>query len=105
LQLVRHYDQLAAHTLTKGAATGEHYRVEGMQVDILLIVADPDIKPVILNRNAELSKLATEDARIISAFASGNQYELQGWQIIRRSTTAYAGEWVIHDCLAIRQRG
>ena len=91
--------------LTKGAATGEHYRVEGMQVDALLIVAGPDIKPVILTQNAELSKLATEDARIISALASGNQYELDGWQIIRRSTTAYAGERVIHDCLAIKQRG
>lgn len=91
--------------LTKGAVTGEHYKVEGVQVDALLIVSGPDIKPVILTQNAELSKLATEDARIISALASGNQYELGGWQIIRRSTTAYAGERVIHDCLAIKQRG
>jgi hypothetical protein len=59
---------------------------------------------VILTRNAELSKVATEDARLTFAFASGNQYELSGWQIIRRSTTC-ASERIIHDCLAIRQRG
>jgi hypothetical protein len=75
-----------------------------IQVDALLIVAGPDIRSVILTQNAELLKRTTYDVRLFSALASGNQYELGGWQIIRRSTTC-ASERIIHDCLAIRQRG
>jgi hypothetical protein len=62
------------------------------------------IKTVILTQNAELLKLATEDARLTSALASGNQYELLSLQIIRHRTTTCAGERIIHDCL-VRQRG
>jgi mannitol/fructose-specific phosphotransferase system IIA component (Ntr-type) len=90
-------------TLTKTVATAEGFKLEGMQVDALLIVTGPDIKPVILSQNLELAALADEDSRLLGALVSGNRYELQGWQIVRRSTTAYAGERVIHDCLAIRQ--
>jgi mannitol/fructose-specific phosphotransferase system IIA component (Ntr-type) len=90
--------------LTKGAAVADHYRLEGMQIDALLIVSGPDIEPVILTQNAELSKLSAEDTRLVAAIASGNHYDLQDWQIIRRSTTAYAGERVIYDCLAIKFR-
>jgi nitrogen PTS system EIIA component len=92
-------------TLTKTAATAEGFKLEGMQVDALLIVTGPDIKPVMLSQNIELAALADEDSRLLGALVSGNRYELQGWQIVRRSTTAYAGERVIHDCLAIKQRG
>ncbi|NTU69935.1 hypothetical protein HGB13_03910, partial [bacterium] len=92
-------------TLTKTVATAEGFKLEGMQVDALLIVTGPDIKPVMLSQNLELSALADEDSRLLGALVSGNRYELQGWQIVRRSTTAYTGERVIHDCLAIKGRG
>lgn len=91
--------------LTKVAAGAEKYKLEGMQIDALLIVSGSDIEPVVLTQNAELSTLAKEDNRLTAAIASGNRYELQGWQIVRRSTTAYAGERVIYDCLAVRGRG
>lgn len=91
-------------TLTKSTGDAGHYRLEGMQIDALLVVAGPDIKPLVLSQNAELSRLATQDARLAPAIASGNRYELQGWQIVRRSSTAYAGERVIYDCLAIKTR-
>lgn len=74
-----------------------------MQIDALLIVSGPDIEPVILAQNLELSRLASEDNRFAPAIASGNRHEMQGWQIVRRSSTAYAGERVMYDCLAIRQ--
>jgi len=76
-----------------------------MQVDALLIVTGPDIKPVILSQNLELAALADADSRLATVIATANRYELQGWQIVRRSTTAYTGERVIHDCLAIKGRG
>lgn len=81
------------------------FKLDGMQLDALLIVAWPDIKPVMLSQNIDLSRLASEDNRLAPAIASGNRHELQGWQIVRRSSTAYAGERVIHDCLAVRGRG
>lgn len=91
-------------TLAKTVATAGGFKLDGVQLDALLIIAGPDIEPIVLTQNAELSTLATKDPQIATAIATTNRYELQGWQIVRRSTTAYAGERVIYDCLAIRQR-
>jgi len=94
---------LPLDTLTKTAATEEGFKLEEMQIDALLIVSGPDIEPIILTRDIELFRLASEDNRLAPSIASGNRHELQGWQIVRRSSIAYAGERVMYDCLAIRQ--
>ncbi|NTW52043.1 MAG: PTS sugar transporter subunit IIA [Chlorobiaceae bacterium] len=89
-------------TLTKAAVTTGGFKLEGMQVDALMIVSGPDIKPVILTQNQELSNLAGQDSELVAAISTGSSHELQGWQIVRRSTTTYIGDRVIHDCLAIK---
>jgi mannitol/fructose-specific phosphotransferase system IIA component (Ntr-type) len=89
-------------TLAKVAVSAGGFKLEGMQVDALLIVAGPDMKPVILTQNLELSELASKDSSLVASIVAGNSYQLEGWQIVRRSTTTYVGDLVIHDCLAIK---
>jgi mannitol/fructose-specific phosphotransferase system IIA component (Ntr-type) len=89
-------------TLTKSAVTGG-VQLEGMEIDTLLIVAGPNMTPVVLTQNLELSNLADQDRNIAVAIATGNRYQLQDWQVVRRNTTTYIGDKVIHDCIAIKQ--
>ncbi|NTU58994.1 MAG: PTS sugar transporter subunit IIA [Chlorobiaceae bacterium] len=89
-------------TLTRAAVAASGFRLEGVHVDALMIVAGPDIKPVVLSQNLELSHLAENDSALVESIASGDSYQLDAWQIVRRSTTTYVGERVIHDCLAIK---
>jgi mannitol/fructose-specific phosphotransferase system IIA component (Ntr-type) len=89
-------------TLTKAAGTAGGFKLEGVHVDALMIVAGPDIKPVVLTQNLELSTLAGQDSNLVPSIAAGNSYQLQGWQIVCRSTTSYVGDRFIHDCLAIK---
>jgi nitrogen PTS system EIIA component len=89
-------------TLTKTSAEPKLRQLEGADIDALLIVAGPDMSPVVLTQNQELAALASSDRGLVTAITAENRYDLQGWQVVRRSTTTYVGDRVIHDCIAIK---
>ena len=88
--------------LSKGAVPPERFQLEGVEIDSMMIVAGPGIEPVVLTQNQELSTLAERDRGLVVAIAAGNRYQLQGWQVVRKGSTAYVGDRVIHDCIAIK---
>ncbi len=89
--------------LSKGAAAG-HDGLEGIEVEALMIVAGAGIDPVVLTQNQELSTLAGREPGLAAAIAAGSSYRLQEWQVVRKGSTAYVGERVLYDCIAIRAR-
>lgn len=88
-------------TLTKAAATGGMHE-EGLQIEALMVVVVPDMNPVVLTQNIELSRLAEKDINLITVISKGNNYLLNDWHIVRRNTTSYTGEKFVYDCLAIK---
>ncbi len=90
-------------TLTK-TAVPEHLDLAAAEIDALLIVTAPEINPVVLTQNQELATLAGSDDGLVAAIAAGNRYQMQEWQVVHRSSTAYVGDRFIHDCLAIKPR-
>ncbi|NTU67526.1 MAG: PTS sugar transporter subunit IIA [Chlorobiaceae bacterium] len=88
--------------LTKGAALQEGLRLEGVEVDAMTVVAGPGIEPVVLTRNRDLATLAGSDRGLVAAIAAGNRYQLQGWMVVLKGSTAYVGDRVAYDCIAIR---
>lgn len=88
--------------LTKGAVAPERLQLEGVEVDVLMIVAVPGMDPVVLTQNQELSTLVERDRGLVAAIVAGNRYQLQGWQVVRKGSTAYVGDRVVYDCIAIK---
>lgn len=90
-------------TLTK-TAVKESFHLEGAEIDVLKIVAGPNMNPVVLTQNQELSKLAELDRGLVAALATSNRYQLQNWQVVKSGSVSYVGDRVVHDCIAIRQK-
>ncbi|NTV02090.1 MAG: PTS sugar transporter subunit IIA [Chlorobiaceae bacterium] len=88
--------------LTKGVQPVERLQLEGMEADSLTIVAGPGIEPIVLTQNQELSTLAGSDTGLAAAIANGKRYRLEDWQVVPKGSTAYVGERVVYDCIAIR---
>ncbi|TLU82203.1 MAG: PTS sugar transporter subunit IIA [Chlorobium sp.] len=91
--------------LDSQAKTAEKKRIqlEGMQIEALSVITGPGILPVTLTQNAELASLIESDSNWISVIATGNNYQLRKWYIIRRNETLYAGDRVVYDCIAIKE--
>lgn len=75
--------------------------LENIMIEPLMIVAGTGIRTVVLTQSSELAELAKEDETLATAIADKSWHELKGWRIVRRSSTNYQGEKVVHDCLAM----
>jgi nitrogen PTS system EIIA component len=90
-------------TLTR-AAVPECVELAAAEIDALMIVTAPGMGPVVLTQNQELATLAGSDGGLVAALVAGNRYQMQEWQVVQRSSTAYVGDRFIHDCIAIKPR-
>ncbi len=91
-------------TLSSSAASPECVRLDGAEIDSLLVVVAPGMNPVILTQNQELAAVAERDRGLAPAIATASRYQMQAWQVVRRSSTAYVGDRVVHDCIALKSQ-
>lgn len=89
---------------SKSVKAPEYLDLAGIDIDAMLIVALPNMKPIVLSQNQELATVTERDSGLLSAISSNNQIQIQDWQIVKRSATAYFGDRVVYDCIAIKQR-
>ncbi len=73
-----------------------------MMIEPLMIIAGPGIRTVVLTQNPELADLTKDDETLAAAITDKSWHELNGWRIVRRSSTNYQGERVVYDCFAIQ---
>jgi PTS system nitrogen regulatory IIA component len=90
--------QLKARAVAAPAAMPE---LQNIVIEPMMVIAGPGIKTVILTQSSELADLTKDDETLASAIADKSSHDLNGWRIIRRSSTIYQGERVVYDCLAI----
>ncbi len=75
---------------------------ENMIIEPLMIISGPGIEPIVLTQNKELFDITKEDKILATVIAEKNWHTLNGWRIVRRSSTNYQADIVVYDCFAIR---
>ena len=74
----------------------------GMMIESLTMITGPGMKPVILTQSRELLDAIDQNPAMAEAIAQQGQHDHAPWRILRRATTHFIGDRIMHDCLAIR---
>jgi len=74
-------------------------------VEPVMLVAGPNLKPVVLAQNPTLTERLDAAGDLIAKIEEEGAYHANGWRIIRRSAMAYQAGRVVYDCLAVKMLG
>lgn len=74
----------------------------GMLIEPVTIVAGPGMRPVILTQNRELLEVLDVNPGWVDALVQRGSHEQAAWRILRRGSTQFQGDRIMHECLAIR---
>ncbi|MGA3051674.1 MAG: PTS sugar transporter subunit IIA [Chitinispirillaceae bacterium] len=59
-------------------------------------------KPIILTQDADFLRTAESQTTLPGLLKGGETFPLSGYQIVVRSVTSYAANWVLHECFAVK---
>jgi mannitol/fructose-specific phosphotransferase system IIA component (Ntr-type) len=78
------------------------YDLANLVLEPVTIISAPGLKHVVLAQDPQLVEYLDAAPRLIDRLASEGVYQNGGWRILKRGETAYQGERVSYDCLAVR---
>jgi hypothetical protein len=81
------------------------YDLASLVLEPVSIISGPGLKHVVLAQDPQLVECLDGAPRLIERLASEGVFQNGGWRILKRGETAYQGERVLYDCLAIRVAG
>jgi hypothetical protein len=70
-----------------------------MVIEPVTIIAGAGMRTIVLTQSRELVDMTNNDEALAGTIADKSWYELKGWRIVRRCSTNYQGDRVVHDCL------
>lgn len=71
-------------------------------IEPLTIVTGSNQKQVILAQNEELVNLLENSPAVVDAIASKGVFELNGWRVIKRSSSDYQLNRSLYECIAVK---
>ena len=78
------------------------YDLASLVLEPVTIISGPGLKHVVLAQDPQLVEYLDAAPRLVERLASEGVFQNGGWRILKRGETAYQGERVSYDCLAIR---
>jgi mannitol/fructose-specific phosphotransferase system IIA component (Ntr-type) len=81
------------------------YDLANLVLEPVTIISGPGLKHVVLAQDLQLVEYLDAAPRLVERLASVGVFQNGGWRILKRGETAYQGERVLYDCLAIRIAG
>lgn len=81
------------------------YDLAHLVVEPVSIITGPDVKLVVLAQDRLLVEYLDSAPGLIDKLASDGIFQNGGWRILKRGETAYQGDRILYDCLAIRAAG
>lgn len=83
-------------------------QIERAQLDLaniliepISIIAGPGMQPIILTHNPDLLTWAESSPGLADRLDAEGSYRNGQWRLIRKSSTAYLGNRILHDCIAL----
>ena len=78
------------------------YDLASLVLEPVTIMYGPGLKHVVLAQHPRLVEYFDAAPRLVERLASEGVFQNGGWRILKQGETAYHGERVLYDCLAIR---
>jgi nitrogen PTS system EIIA component len=78
------------------------YDLASLVLEPVIIISGPGLKHFVLAQDPQLVEYLDAAPRLVERLASEGVFQNGGWRILKRGETAYQGERVLYDCLAIR---
>ncbi len=91
--------RLQARTVPGPSASGD---LSNLIIEPVTIVSGPDVKTTALTQNADLLEWLETVKDLSGIIKIQGAYQNGGWRIIRRGITAYQGDRVVYDCIAVK---
>ena len=74
----------------------------GLTIQAVTIVAGPAMRPIVLTQHGELVGQIEAVPDLAATLVRQGILDVAGWRILSRGSTAYPGDRVVLDCLAVR---
>jgi mannitol/fructose-specific phosphotransferase system IIA component (Ntr-type) len=78
------------------------YDLANLIVEPLAIVTGPGLKYVVLAQDRHLVEYLDSAPGLVEKIEKGGLYQNGGWRILKRGETAYHGDRIVYECLAIK---
>jgi mannitol/fructose-specific phosphotransferase system IIA component (Ntr-type) len=78
------------------------YDLANLILESVAIISGPGLKHVVLAQDRQLVDYLDVAPRLVERLATDGVFQNGGWRIVKRGETAYQGDRVLYDCLAIR---
>ena len=74
-------------------------------IEPVTIISGPGLKTIVLAQEHQLVEFLDSAPRLVEQLSTVGFFQNGGWRILKRGETAYQGERVSYDCLAIKVAG
>ncbi|MDR3554733.1 MAG: PTS sugar transporter subunit IIA [Syntrophobacteraceae bacterium] len=81
------------------------YDLANLILEPVTIISGPSLKPVVLAQDRQLVDYLDGAPRLVEQLSAVGFFQNGGWRILKRGETAYQGDRVVYDCLAIKIAG
>ena len=81
------------------------YDLAHLVVEPVTIITGPDHKHIVLAQDRFLVEYLDSATGLVERIATDGMFQNGGWRILKRGETAFQGDRVLYDCLAIKAAG
>ncbi len=81
------------------------YDLANLIIEPVTIITGPGLKPFVLAQDPQLVEYLDGAPRLVERLSTVGLFQDGGWRILKRGETAYQGERISYDCLAIKVGG
>ena len=89
----------------QSTATIPAYDLANLVLEPLTIISGPGLKHVVLAQDLQLVEYLDGAPRLVEQLSAVGFFQNGGWRILKRGETAYQGDRILYDCLAIKVAG
>jgi nitrogen PTS system EIIA component len=88
---------------TRGLAIDQKVQqLSNLIIEPVTIITTSNLTHIILSQNKELSDILDKSPTLVESVSSKGIFEINGWRIIKRTSSAYQLNRSLYDCIAIK---